>query len=118
MLSRAAGTTCRVLRCTYHFTSDCIVERDPGLPQLRSKCRAKLVLEAPDQRVAKCDEVRRVNAETCMLATRITDDRLKQFAFVPTIAAIMSMSFRCCLSISLGNRRWASGASSKAVVKS
>jgi len=82
MLSRAAGTTCRVLRCTYHFTSDCIVERDPGLPQLRSKCRAKLVLEAPDQRVAKCDEVRRVNAETCMLATRMTDDRLKQFAFV------------------------------------
>ena len=82
MLSRTAGTSCRVLRCTYHFTSDCIVECDPGLPQLRSKFGAKLLLEAPDQRVAKRNEVRRVNAETCMLATRMTDDRLKQLALV------------------------------------
>ena len=56
MLSRTAATSCRVLRCTYHFTSDCIVECDPGLPQLRSKFGAKLLLEAPDQRVAKRDE--------------------------------------------------------------
>src|SRR6516164_11405436 len=56
MLSRTAVTSCRVLRCTYHFTLDCIVERNPGLPQLRSKWRAKLLLEAPDQRVAKRDE--------------------------------------------------------------
>src|SRR6516225_2835464 len=40
------------------------------------------LLEAPDQRVAKRNEVRRVNAETCMLATRMTDDRLKQLALV------------------------------------
>jgi len=58
-----------MLRCTYHFTSDCIVERDPGLSQLRSKFGAELLLEAPDQRVAKCDEVRRVNAETSVLAS-------------------------------------------------
>jgi len=82
MLSRTAATSCRVLRCTYHFTSDCIVERDPGLPQLRSKFGAKLLLEAPDQRVAKCDEVRRVNAETRVLAPAMTNDRLKQFALV------------------------------------
>ena len=49
-------TSCRMLRCTYHFTSDCIVERDPGLSQLRSKFGAELLLEAPDQRVAKRDE--------------------------------------------------------------
>src|SRR5215467_11809352 len=67
-LCSQAGTSCRVLRCTYHFTLDCIVERNPGLPQLGSKCRAKLLLEAPDQRVAKRDKVRWINAETCMLA--------------------------------------------------
>ena len=32
--------------------------------------------------VAKCDEVRRVNAETRVLAPAMTNDRLKQFALV------------------------------------
>jgi hypothetical protein len=57
-------------------------ERDPGLSQFRSKCGAKLLLQAPNQRFAKRDEVRRADSKMGMLATRMGDDRLEQLALV------------------------------------
>jgi hypothetical protein len=41
------------------------------------------------------------------------DWKISRLSSAPTIAAIMSISLRCCRSMSLGNRRFASGASSK-----
>jgi hypothetical protein len=47
----------RVLRRTYHFISDRIVERDPRFSQLRCECGAELLSQAPDQGIAERDQV-------------------------------------------------------------
>jgi hypothetical protein len=41
------------------------------------------------------------------------DWNISRLSSAPTIAAIVSISFRCCLSMSFGNNGIASGASSK-----
>jgi len=76
------GQSCRMFSRTDHFRSDRIVERDPSLSQLGSKCCAELVLQTPDQRITKRDEVQWGNSEVCMLPTRVPDDRLKQFTLI------------------------------------
>ena len=76
------GQSCRMFSRTDHFRSDRIVERDPSLSQLGSKCCAELVFQTPDQRITKRDEVQWGNSEVGMLPTRVPDDRLKQFMLI------------------------------------
>src|SRR5271166_1778581 len=56
---------------TYHFISHFVVESDPRLSQLRRKGRANLLLQGPDQRIAECSEMWRLDAKACMALTRI-----------------------------------------------
>ena|SRR6516165_7597656 len=109
------GQSCRMFSRTDHFRSDRIVERDPSLSQLGSKCCAELVFQTPDQRITKRDEVQWGNSEVGMLPTRVPDDRLKQFMLIkcPNDCRDHVHELEVLSSMSLGNKRCASGASSK-----
>src|SRR6516165_2865190 len=98
-----------------HFRSDRAVKRDPGLSQLGRKCCAELVFQTPDQRITKRVKVRSLNSEICMLPTRVPDDRLKQFMLIkcPNDCRDHVHELEVLSSMSLGNKRCASGASSK-----
>src|SRR6478735_2639628 len=65
-----------------HFVAHCCVERAPGVSQLRSECRAELLLEAPDQCFAEGGILRRLDPELGMLLARVRDEGLEQLALV------------------------------------
>src|SRR4051812_30616789 len=70
------------LRSTYHFALHRIVECNPSLFQLWSKCRTKLLFQARYQCVAKRDKVRSLHSKLRVLTTRIADDGLEYFPFI------------------------------------
>src|SRR5439155_27026239 len=54
---------------THHFALHIVIELDPSFFHLRSKCSAKLLFQAPYQRVAKRSEMHWLRPELCVLAT-------------------------------------------------
>src|SRR5260370_15654394 len=68
--------------CTYHFALHVVVELDPSFFHLWSKCSAKLLFQAPYQRVAKRSEMQWLRPELCVLATRMANDRVEHFSLV------------------------------------
>jgi len=67
---------------THHFALHVVIELDPSFFHLWSKCSAKLLFQAPYQRIAKRSEVQWLRPELCVLATRMANDRLEHFALV------------------------------------
>src|SRR5947199_10278441 len=67
---------------THHFALHVVIELDPSFFHLWSKCSAKLLFQAPYQRLAKRSEMQCLRPELCVLATRMANDRLKHFALV------------------------------------
>src|SRR6516165_7563755 len=76
------GGLSRFLPRPHHFALDGVIERNPGSPKFGGECGAKLLLQAPNHRIAKCDEVRLVHPESRVLATGMGNDRLKKCALV------------------------------------
>jgi hypothetical protein len=66
----------------HHFALHLVIELDPSFFHLWSKCSAKLLFQAPNQRVAKRSEMQWLRPELCVLATRMANDRLEYFALV------------------------------------
>ena len=65
-----------------HFALHVVIKRDPSLFQLWSKRGAKLLFQAPYQRVAERNEMGLLHSKFRMLMTRMANDRLEQFASV------------------------------------
>src|SRR5258705_6523128 len=66
----------------YHFLLHGVIERDPGLLELRRECGTKLLFQAPDQRLAERDEMGWPCAELRMLTAAVVDERLEQLALI------------------------------------
>ena len=54
---------------THHFALHIVIELDPSFFHLWSKCSAKLLFQASNQRVAKRREMHWLRPELCVLAT-------------------------------------------------
>ena len=65
-----------------HFALHVVIKRDPSLFQLWSKRGAKLLFQAPYQRVAERNEMGLLHSKFRMLMTGMANDRLEQFASV------------------------------------
>ena len=88
--------------------------RYPGFLHLWSKCHTKLLFQAPYQCAAKRSERwLRPNCACWRPEWLIIDWNISRLSSAPTMAAIMSISLRCCRSMSPRNKPCASGASSK-----
>jgi hypothetical protein len=72
-----------------------------------------MLFQSPYQGVAKRGKMRSLYSKSRVLTTRMADDGLEYLALIERPNDGGDISLSCCRSISSGNNRCASGASSK-----
>src|SRR6266511_6224176 len=65
-VSRRGRQLFRNVARTHHFALHVVIELDPSFFHLWSKCSAKLLFQAPYQRLAKRSEMQRLRPELCV----------------------------------------------------